>query len=196
MSVQRFLSRGVIVLACGVLGAGAAWANGAEVFGTKDTKLDMYYFGHIKDTDGKVLDNAVVTVIAKNISMKFPFRNDAPGHFRSPDIGKAIKGLGKTIDPSQMEITIQKKGYVLTAPVKVPNKAEGGIGPLEFIMAPAPAPSTNSGTPPAGQVTVPDRAAHGPRGAGTRRRAVERTCLRRSRRHHPSARASRLRRLA
>src|SRR5262249_24172487 len=142
-SVQRFIGRGLIVLLVAVPGASMVWANGEEFFGTKDTKLDMYYFGHIKDTDGKVLDNAVVTVVAKNISMKFPFRNDAPGHFRSPDIGKAIKGLGKTIDPSEMEITIQKKGYLLTAPVKVPNKAEGGIGPIEFIMAPAPAASTN-----------------------------------------------------
>jgi hypothetical protein len=105
-------------------------------------KLDTYYFGHIKDTDGKVLDNAVVTVVAKDLNMKFPFRNDAPGHFRSPDIGKAVKGLGKTLDPSQIEIVIQKRGYVLAKPVRIPSKAEGGIGPIELILAPA-APSTN-----------------------------------------------------
>jgi len=147
MNVQRFLGRGVIVLLCGVVGAGMAWANGEEFFGTKDTKLDTYYFGHIKDPDGKVLDNFVVTVIAKNHNMKFPFRNDAPGHFRSPDIGKAIKGLGKTIDPAQMEIVIQKKGYVLASPVRLPNKGEGGIGPIDIVLTPAPAapaaPSTN-----------------------------------------------------
>lgn len=144
MNVQRFFGRGAVVLVCGLVGAGVAWANGEEFFGTKDAKLDTYYFGHIKDTGGKVLDNAVVTVIARNHNMKFPFRNDAPGHFRSPDIGKAIKGLGRTIDPAQMEIVIQKKGYVLATPVRVPNKAEGGIGPIEFVLTPAPtAPSTN-----------------------------------------------------
>lgn len=148
MNVQRAIPRGivvrsVIVLMCGLLTAGVAWANGEEFFGTKDTVLDTYYFGHIKDTDGKVLDNAVVTVIAKNLNMKFPFRNDAPGHFRSPDIGKAVKGLGKTLDPSQIEITIVKKGYVLASPVRLPNKGEGGIGPIDLVMTPAPGtPST------------------------------------------------------
>ena len=143
MKFQRDLRYGVAVVVCVLLGAGLAWANGEEFFGSKDTKLDMYYFGHIKDTDGKVLDNAVVTVVAKNLNMKFPFRNDAPGHFRSPDIGKAIKGLGKTVDPSQIEITVLKKGYKMVAPVKVPNKSEGGVGPLELVLEPAAAPSTN-----------------------------------------------------
>src|SRR5689334_22522733 len=144
MSLRSVLRYGVAILACGALSTGLALANGEEFFGSKDTKLDLYYFGHIKDTSGKVLDNAVVTVIAKNVNMKFPFRNDAPGHFRSPDIGKAIKGLGKTIDPAQMEIVVLKKGYRLAAPVKVPNKAEGGIGPLDLILEPIPgAPGTN-----------------------------------------------------
>ena len=138
MSVQRSLFGGLVLVFCAVLGTAFLSANGEEFFGSKDTKLDMYYFGHIKDTDGKVLDNAVVTVVAKNLNMKFPFRNDAPGHFRSPDIGKAIKGLGKTVDPSQIEITVLKKGYKMVAPVKVPNKAEGGVGPLELVLAPAP----------------------------------------------------------
>jgi hypothetical protein len=143
MSLRSVLRYGVAILACSALSTGLVWANGEEFFGTKDTKLDLYYFGHIKDTSGKVLDNAVVTVIAKNVNMKFPFRNDAPGHFRSPDIGKAIKGLGKTIDPAQMEIVVLKKGYVMVSPVKLPQKSEGGIGPLDFVMAPAPSPGTN-----------------------------------------------------
>jgi hypothetical protein len=144
MKVHRLWSRAVAGVACVLVGAGLAWANGEEFFGTKDTKLDTYYFGHIKDASGKVLDNAVVTVVAKDLNLKFPFRNDAPGHFRSPDIGKAVKGLGKTIDPSQIEIVVLKKGYRLAAPVRVPNKAEGGIGPLDLILEPIPgAPGTN-----------------------------------------------------
>jgi hypothetical protein len=143
MSMERTGRRAILVLVCVLLGTGLAWANGEEFFGTKDTKLDMYYFGHIKDASGKVLDNAVVTVVAKNVNMKFPFRNDAPGHFRSPDIGKAIKGLGKTVDPSQIEITVLKKGYVMAAPIKVPLKADGGIGPLDVVLTPVAAPGTN-----------------------------------------------------
>ena len=136
------LVRSLVVLVC-TLFASLAWANGEEFFGNKNTKMDMYYFGHLKDTDGKVLDNAVVTVVAKNVNTKFPFRNDSPGHFRSPDIGKAIKGLGKSVDPSQIEIVVLKKGYVMAAPVPLPNKAEGGIGPLEIVMKPAPPVATN-----------------------------------------------------
>ena len=95
MKVQRRMRRAVAVLICGLVGTGVVWANGEEFFGSKNTKLDTYYFGHIKDADGKVLDNAVVTIIAKNINMKFPFRNDAPGHFRSPDIGESVEILRK-----------------------------------------------------------------------------------------------------
>ena len=143
MTMQRSARRAIAVAVFVLLGTGMAWANGEEFFGSKDDVLDMYYFGSIKDPSGKVLDNAVVTVVAKNINMKFPFRNDAPGHFRSPDIGKAIKGLGKTVDPAQIEIMVVKKGYVLAAPIKVPLKSDGGIGPLNVVLAPAAAPSTN-----------------------------------------------------
>jgi hypothetical protein len=143
MARQRSVCRAIAVVVCVLLSAGLAWANGEEFFGSKDDVLDMYYFGSIKDANGKVLDNAVVTVVAKNLNMKFPFRNDAPGHFRSPDIGKAIKGLGKTVDPSQIEITVVKKGYVLAAPIKVPLKSDGGIGPLNVVLSPAAVPSTN-----------------------------------------------------
>ncbi len=131
-SLRRAGAVVAFVVACTAVG----WANGEEFFGSKDTKLDLYYFGHIKDTSGKVLDNAIITIFVKNAEVKFPFRNDAPGHFRSPDIGKAIKGLGLTIDPAQVEIVVSRKGYTMVRPVKVPSKIEGGVGPLDFVMAP------------------------------------------------------------
>ena len=142
MKPRRILVTGFSVAVLGLVLSGVAWANGGEFFGDKNTKLDLYYFGHIKDLDGKVLDNAVVTITAKNVGLKFPFRNDSPGHFRSPDIGTAIKGLGKTVDPSQMEIVVLKKGYVQDKTVTIPNKTEGGIL-LNFVMRPAAPPSTN-----------------------------------------------------
>jgi len=100
----------VLVLALGFAATGMAWANGEEFF-HDDDGFDLYYFGHIKDKNGKVLDQVTITITAKNLGMRFPVRNDAPGHFRSPDVGKAIKGLGKQIDPSQLEITVTKPGY-------------------------------------------------------------------------------------
>ena len=115
---------------------GVAWANGEEFF-HDDAGFDLYYFGHIKDRNGKVLDGVVITITAKNVGMHFPVRNDAPGHFRSPDIGKAIKGLGKQIVPSQLEIAVTKAGYKQVMPTKltVPNKAAGAIQ-VEFVMEP------------------------------------------------------------
>jgi hypothetical protein len=126
----------VLVLALGFAATGMAWANGEEFF-HDDDGFDLYYFGHIKDKNGKVLDQVTITITAKNLGMRFPVRNDAPGHFRSPDVGKAIKGLGKQIDPSQLEITVTKPGYRQVMPTKltVPNKAAGAIQ-VEFVMEP------------------------------------------------------------
>jgi hypothetical protein len=126
----------VLVLALGFAVTGMAWANGEEFF-HDDDGFDLYYFGHIKDKNGKVLDQVTITITAKNLGMRFPVRNDAPGHFRSPDVGKAIKGLGKQVDPSQLEITVTKPGYRQVMPTKltVPNKAAGAIQ-VEFVMEP------------------------------------------------------------
>ena len=137
MRENRRLVRGIAVIAFGLLLSGVAFANGDGFFGDKDLKLDLYYFGDIRDQNGVRLDNAVVTIVAKNANMKFPFRNDAPGHYRSPDIGKAVKGLGKKVDPSQLTITVQKKGYVMVKVDPIPNKTEGGIE-IDVWMQPAP----------------------------------------------------------
>src|SRR6266550_4225769 len=98
------------------------YANGAEFFEAEnDGKVVLYYFGNVRDSKGTVLDKVMVTITAKNAGLTFPFRNDAPGHFRSPDIGKSIQGAGKTVDPAQIEITISKPGYKLVKTTKVPN---------------------------------------------------------------------------
>lgn len=127
---------GMVLALCASLGISAAEGNGEEFFDAKDMQLDMYYFGHIKDVDGKVLDNLIITITARNAELRFPFRNDAPGHFRSPDVGRAIKGLGKSIDPSQIEIVVTKKGYAMAAPIKIPTKTTGAVGPLSIVLVP------------------------------------------------------------
>src|ERR1700744_1249166 len=78
-----------------------ALANGEEFFQPAgDGKVDLVYFGQIKDTEGHVLDGAIITVAEKHAGMTFPFQNDAVGHYRSPDIGAAIKDLGEEVDPN------------------------------------------------------------------------------------------------
>jgi len=114
-------------------------ANGVEFFNAQnDGPAVLYYFGHVKDTNGNVLDKLMITVSAKNVGMNFPFRNDSPGHFRSPDVGKAIKGLGKDIDPAQIEVTITKAGYKMVSAPKVPNKL-GAVQLDNIVMEPVPA---------------------------------------------------------
>jgi len=106
-----------VFVAFGLALSGSAWANGEEFFHPDETGFDLYYFGHIKDKAGKVLDNVVITIKAKNLGMSFPVRNDAPGHFRSPDIGKAIKGLGRR-SIRAARIVVSKTGYRQVQPSK------------------------------------------------------------------------------
>ena len=112
-------------------------ANGAEFFeAVNDGKIVLYYFGNVKDSKGNVLDKLMVTISAKNVNMTFPFRNDSPGHFRSPDIGKAIQGLGKQVDPAQIEITVAKPGYKVVRAPKIPNKM-GAVQLENFVLDPS-----------------------------------------------------------
>ena len=85
-------------LACATGSVGLR-ANGAEFFEAQnDGRVVLYYFGNVKDSKGNVLDKLMVTITAKNAGLTFPFRNDSPGHFRSPDIGKSIEGAGKAVE--------------------------------------------------------------------------------------------------
>jgi hypothetical protein len=112
-------------------------ANGAEFFEAEnDGKVVLYYFGSVKDSKGNVLDKVMVTITAKNAGLTFPFRNDSPGHFRSPDIGKAIQGAGKTVDPNQIEVAISKAGYKTVKAPKVPNKL-GAVQLDTFVLDPS-----------------------------------------------------------
>ena len=138
MTLQSRLA-GFLTCAAIVLGLSAVvWANGEEFFEADDAgSMVLYYFGHVKDANGKSLDNLLITISAKNVKMNFPFRNDAPGHFRSPDVGKAIKGLGKTVDPAQIDVNVVKAGYKLARLTTIPNKL--GAVQLEFVMEPVAA---------------------------------------------------------
>jgi hypothetical protein len=111
-------------------------ANGAEFFEAEnDGKIVLYYFGSVKDSKGAPLDKLMVTVTAKNAGLTFPIRNDAPGHFRTSDIGKAIEGMGKKVDPTQIDITIAKPGYKTVKTPAIPNKM-GAVQLDTFVLDP------------------------------------------------------------
>jgi hypothetical protein len=127
------------VVALGLATSGIVRANGAEFFeAQQDGPPILYYFGSVKDTAGNVLDKLMITISVKDAGMNVPFRNDAPGHFRSPDIGKALKGLGKNVNPAQIEIKITKPGYKLVKSAPVPNKL-GAVQLDQFVMQADPA---------------------------------------------------------
>lgn len=134
MKLQSMLKKIAVCSACVLTLSAIAFANGEEFFESEGGETVLYYFGHIKDTKGKVLDNTLLTIAAKNVGMNFPFKNDAPGHFRSPDVGKAIQGLGKKVDPAQIDIKVTKAGYKLVSATKVPNKL--GAIQIEVVLDP------------------------------------------------------------
>ena len=139
MKFRTSLATIVGIVALGLATSAAVLANGAEFFAAQqDGPPVLYYFGNVKDSSGNVLDKLMITISVKNAGMNVPFRNDAPGHFRSPDIGKALKGLGKPVDPAQIEVKIVKAGYKIVKAPAVPNKL-GAVQLDLFVMDPDPA---------------------------------------------------------
>lgn len=137
---MRLQTRTVVVAAAVALalatGGVGLRANGAEFFEAQnDGRVVLYYFGNVKDSKGNVLDKLMVTVTAKNAGLTFPFRNDSPGHFRSPDIGKAIEGAGKKVDPGQIEVKISKPGYKMVKSPAIPDK-QGAVDLGLFVLDP------------------------------------------------------------
>lgn len=111
--------RQVVTLGIAVLGfigalAPTARANGEEFFApAKNSKIDLVYFGRIKDsqTGRSVTDSVYFLLTDKSTGLSFPFTNDKPGHFRSPDVGTAIKEIGEQVDVNGFEVTVNVAGY-------------------------------------------------------------------------------------
>ena len=62
----RFLAIAVFA----VCASASAIANGVEFFNAQtDGPPVLYYFGHVKDTNGNVIDKLMITVSAKNVGM-------------------------------------------------------------------------------------------------------------------------------
>jgi hypothetical protein len=108
----------------------AALANGTPFFfpnsrGDANSPNALVYTGNIKDTQGRYVDNVQVLVIATDLGMTVPVRNDRPGHYRTPDVHGWIENLGGKVNPEKIRIDIQKPGYILARPVAVPRRTIG-----------------------------------------------------------------------
>jgi hypothetical protein len=122
--------RSVAILGFILALAGTAWANGEEFFApAKNSKIDLVYFGRIKDsrTGRSITDSVYFLLSDKSTGLSFPFTNDKPGHFRSPDVGTAIKEIGEQVDANGFVITVNVAGYKRATITKMPRKAQGPI---------------------------------------------------------------------
>ena len=130
--------RSVAILGFVLALAGTAWANGEEFFApAKNGKIDLVYFGRIKDsqTGRSVTDSVYFVLTDKSTGLSFPFTNDKPGHYRSPDVGTAIKEIGEQVDPNAFEITVNVGGYKRATIARMPRKAQGPVE-LEVRLEP------------------------------------------------------------
>jgi hypothetical protein len=127
--------RTIALLGLAILGfsaalAGTAWANGEEFFApAKNSKIDLVYYGRIKDsrTGRSVTDSVYFLLTDKSTGLSFPFVNDKPGHFRSPDVGTSIKEIGEKVNAGAFEVTVNAGGYKRATITRFPRKSEGTV---------------------------------------------------------------------
>lgn len=73
-------------------------------------------------------EGAVYFVLTdKSTGLSFPFTNDKPGHFRTPDVGAGIKEIGEQVDVKEFTLTVNVAGYKRATITRMPRKAQGTV---------------------------------------------------------------------
>ncbi len=134
--LRRATCLGLVALLLTLGVSAVASANGSAFFkpAGNNEKVDLVYFGKIKGSRGQNLD-FVECEISDGV-FEVRWENDRPGHYRSPDIGKFIKGYGQPVDPKAMLITCSADGHELVSE-RVPNKMQG-IHQVDFVLPSIP----------------------------------------------------------
>ena len=129
----------VMVAALVLASAGTLLANGQSFFlPASRGPVELVYFARIKDarTGRPIQKKPYVTIVDPFTGIVIPFQGDAPGHFRSPDIGAAILEVSsRPIDTKQMEIMVTAAGYQTIKVGYVPRQSKGTIE-LTVMMEP------------------------------------------------------------
>jgi hypothetical protein len=138
--MKRFTTLSAAALGLTLAMTGTAFGNGYEFFapsGDSNRPLDLVYVGQIRDkSTGKLVRSpAYLMVTEKQTGMTFPFGNDRPGHFRSPDVGAHIKDLGGKVAPDNLEIELIVEGYKTAKLTSVPRKTSGVVE-VNFTLEP------------------------------------------------------------
>jgi hypothetical protein len=151
-----------IVAAFVLASAGTLLANGQAFFIPAGRgKVELAYFARVKDarTGRPIQKKPYVTIVDPFTGIVIPFQGDAPGHFRSPDIGAAILEVSsRPIDTRQMEIMVTAAGYKTMKVGYIPRQSKGAVE-LNVKMEPkANADSTGAeaSASAAGQPGAPD----------------------------------------
>jgi hypothetical protein len=114
-----------------VLASGTLLANG-EAFFVPANKgpVDLVYFARVKNArTGRPIERPpYVTIVDPYSGIILPFVGDKPGHFRSPDVGAAIKEVTThPVDTQQLEIVVTAIGYQTVKVGNIPRQSKGTI---------------------------------------------------------------------
>src|SRR5215468_7024603 len=112
-----------------LLSTGTLLANGQAFFVPADKgPVDLVYFARVKNAQtGRPIEKPpYVTIVDPYSGIILPFAGDGPGHFRSPDVGAAIKEVTThAIDTQQLEIVVTASGYQTVKVVHIPRQSKG-----------------------------------------------------------------------
>ncbi len=103
MKKQQPIRSAVVAIVAGLVlaSAGTLLANGGAFFIPADRgPVDLVYFARVKDarTGRPIQKTPYVNIVDPFSGIYIPFQGDSPGHFRSPDIGAAIKEVTTRAD--------------------------------------------------------------------------------------------------
>jgi len=163
------LSKTGAVIAWALFASATLLANGQSFFVPASRgPVDLVYFARVKDArTGRPIEKApYVTIVDPYSGIILPFAGDGPGHFRSPDVGAAIKDVTPhPIDTQQLEIVVTASGYQTVKVRHIPRQTKGTIE-LDVRMEPKTGtvattadagskPAAPAGAPPAGDSMKP-----------------------------------------
>jgi len=145
ISAVLMASTATLILA----GATTLFANGGLFFAPAGQgPVDLVYFGRVKDaqTGRPIRIEPHLDIVDPYTGLYFPFGGDATGHFRSPDIGAAIKEITDTpIDTKRLQIMVSAMGYQDAEVSVIPRQSKGAIE-LNVKLEPEPDGATANAT--------------------------------------------------
>ena len=150
------MKRPMIVASLFLLTSATLLANGQAFFVPAEKgPVDLVYFARVKDarTGRPLAKPPYVTIVDPYSGIILPFAGDGPGHFRSPDVGAAIKEVtAHPIDTRQLEIVVTASGYQTVKIGHIPRQTKGIV---ELDVRMEPKPSDGSTTAVASQPPTP-----------------------------------------